>query len=61
MIISLPNAHMREKKKTMIRKRSLIKAIKNILIKNSVVKLMSVKNGTQVMRVPNQKVMTWQP
>jgi hypothetical protein len=64
MIISLSNVHMREKKKTMIRKRSLIKATRktgNILRRNIMINLMSVKNGTHVMRVPNWKVMTWQP
>jgi hypothetical protein len=53
--------HMREKKKTTIRKRSLTKAIrktKNILRRNLMIKLMSVKNKTQVMRVLNWKVMT---
>jgi hypothetical protein len=34
---------------------------KNMLRRNLMVKLMSVKNGTQVMRVLNWKVMTWQP
>jgi hypothetical protein len=61
MVISLPNAHMREKKKTTIRKRSLtesIRKIRNILRRNIMVKLILVKNRTQVMRVLNQKVMT---
>jgi hypothetical protein len=64
MGISLPNALIRGNKKIMIRKRSLTKATRktrNLQRKNLTVKLMSVKNGTQVMRVPNQKVMTWQP
>jgi hypothetical protein len=61
--ISLSNAHMRGKKKTMIRKRSWTKATRktrNMLRRNLMVKLMSVKNRTQVMRVLNQKVVTWQ-
>jgi hypothetical protein len=60
---SLPNAHIREKKKTMRRKRSLTKAIKKIRNRqrrSPMVKLMLVKNGTQVMRVLSQKVMIWQ-
>jgi hypothetical protein len=60
----LPNAHMRGRKKTMTRERSLIKAIRkirNTLRKSLMVKLMLAKNGTQVMRVPSQKVMRWQP
>jgi hypothetical protein len=58
--ISLPNAHMRGKKKTMTRERSLTKATRkkrNILRRSHMVKLMLDKNGTQVMRVPSQKVM----
>jgi hypothetical protein len=61
MVISLFNVHMREKKKTTIRKRSLTKVIrktKNILRRKLMIKLMSVKNKTQVMRVLNWKVMT---
>jgi hypothetical protein len=34
---------------------------KNILRRSLLVKLMLTKNGTQVMRVSNQKAMTWQP
>jgi hypothetical protein len=64
MDISLPNAHKRGRKKTMTRERSLTKATRktrNILRRSFMVKLMLAKNGTQVMRVPNQKAMTWQP
>jgi hypothetical protein len=64
MGILLPNVHMRERKKTMTSERSLTKATrktKNILRRSLMVKVMLVKNGTQVMRAPNQKVMTWQP
>jgi DUF917 family protein len=61
--ISLPNVHMRGKKKTITRKRNFTKAIRKT--RNSqrspTNKLMSVKNGTQAMRVPSQKLMTWQP
>jgi hypothetical protein len=45
------------------KKRSLTKATRktrNILRRNLIVKLMSVKNETKEMRVPNRKVMTWQ-
>jgi hypothetical protein len=59
----LPNVHMRGKKKTTIRKRSLIRATRkarNSQRRNLIDKLMSVKNGTQVMRVLSRKVMTWQ-
>jgi hypothetical protein len=59
MSTSLPNAHMRGRKKTMIRERSLTKAIRkirNTLRRRLLVKLMMIKNGTQVMRVPSQKV-----
>jgi hypothetical protein len=62
--ISLPNAHMRERKKTMTRERSLTKATRktrNILRRSLMVKLILAKNETQVMRVPSQKVMKWQP
>jgi hypothetical protein len=48
----------------MIRKRSLTKATgktRNIIRRNLMVKLMSVKSGSQMMSVPNQKVVTWQP
>jgi hypothetical protein len=61
---SLPNAHMRGRKKTMIRERSLIKATRktrNILRRSLMVKLLLVKNRTQVMIVPSRKVMKWQP
>jgi hypothetical protein len=64
MDISLPNAHKRGRKKTMTRERSLTKATRktrDILRRSFMVKLMLAKNGTQVMRVPNQKAMTWQP
>jgi hypothetical protein len=60
MIIPLPNAHMRRKKKTTIRKTSLTKAtrkIKNSQRRSLMDKLMLIKNGTQVMRVLSQKVM----
>jgi hypothetical protein len=62
--ISLPNAHMRGRKKTMIRERSLtnvIRKTRNISRRSLMVKLMLTKNRTQVMRVSNQKTMTWQP
>jgi hypothetical protein len=52
------------KKKTMIRERSLTNVVRNIrntLRRSIMVKPMLVKNGTQVMRVPSQKVMRWQP
>jgi hypothetical protein len=61
MGISLPNAHMRGRKKTMTRERSLTKATRktrNILRRSLVVKLILTKNETQVMRVPNRKSMT---
>jgi hypothetical protein len=61
---SLPNTHMRERKKTMIRERSLTKAtrkIRNTLRRSLMVKPMLTKNGTQVMRVSKRKVMRWQP
>jgi hypothetical protein len=61
MGISLPNAHIRGRKNTMIREITLIKVIskiRNILRRSIMVKLMLIKNETQVMRVPNQKVMT---
>jgi hypothetical protein len=64
MDILLPNAHMRGRNKTMIRERSLIKASRktiNILRRSLMVNLILTKNGTQVMRVLNQKAMTWQP
>jgi hypothetical protein len=64
MCILLPNAHMRGRKKTMTRERSLTKATRktrNILRISLMLKLMLAKNRTQVMRVPNQKAMTWQP
>jgi hypothetical protein len=63
MGISLPNVHMRGKMNTMTRKRRRTRATRKT--RNSqrslMDKLMLVKNGTQVMRVLNQKVMTWQP
>jgi hypothetical protein len=61
---SLPNAHMRGRKKIITRERSLTKAtrkIRNTLRRSLMVKLILVKNGTQVMRVLSQKVMKWQP
>jgi hypothetical protein len=57
---SLPNAHMRGRKKTITRERSLTEAtrkIRNTLRRSLMVKPMLAKNGTQVMRVPNRKVM----
>jgi hypothetical protein len=63
MDISLPNVHMRGNMRTMIRKR--IKTRATTIIRNSqrnpMDKLMSVKNGTKVIRVPSQKLMIWQP
>jgi hypothetical protein len=59
--ISLLNANMRGKRKTMRRKRCLKKAIRkirNLQRRSPMVKLMLVKNETQVMRVLSQKVMT---
>jgi hypothetical protein len=53
-----------ERKKTMTRETSLTKAlrkIRNILRRGLMAKLMLAKNGTQVMRIPSQKVMKWQP
>jgi hypothetical protein len=61
MDILLPNAHMRVRRKTMIRERSLTKAIRKariILRRSLMVKLMLIKNGIQVMRVLNRKAMT---
>jgi hypothetical protein len=61
MSISLLNAHMSGRKKTMIRVTSLTKATRmtrNILRRSLMVKLILAKNGTQVMSVPNQKAMT---
>jgi hypothetical protein len=61
---SLPNAHMRGRKKTMTRERSLTKATRktgNMLRRSLMVKLMLARNRTQVMRVLSQKVMKWQP
>jgi hypothetical protein len=60
----LPNDHMRGRKKTMTRERSLTKATRktrNILRRSLMVKLILVKNRTQVMRVLSQKIMKWQP
>jgi hypothetical protein len=60
MDISLLNAHMRGRKKTMTRERRLTKArrkIGNILRRSLMVKLMLTRNGTQVMRVLSKKVM----
>jgi hypothetical protein len=51
---------MRGRKKKMTRERNLTKAtrkIRNTLRRSLMVKPMLAKNGTQVMRVPNQKVM----
>jgi hypothetical protein len=61
---SLPNAHMRGRKKTTIRERSLTKTtkkIRNTLRRSIMVKPMLAKNRTQMMRVPSRKVMKWQP
>jgi hypothetical protein len=61
---SLPNAHIRGRKKTMTREINLTKAtskIRNTLKISLMVKLMLANNGTQVMRVPSQKVTNWQP
>jgi hypothetical protein len=61
---SLPNAHMRGRKKTMTREISLTKAtrkIRNTLRRSLMVKPMLAKNGIQVMRAPRWKVMRWQP
>jgi hypothetical protein len=61
MDISLPNVHMRGRKKTMTRERSLTKArrkTRNILRRSIMVMLILANNGTQVMRVLNQKAMT---
>jgi hypothetical protein len=61
---SLSNAHMRGRKKTMTRERSMTKArrkIRNTLRRSLMVKPMLAKNGTQVMRVLSQKVMRLQP
>jgi hypothetical protein len=47
----------------MTRETSLTKATRktrNILRRSIMVKLMLAKNGTQLMRVPNQNAMTWQ-
>jgi hypothetical protein len=55
---------MRGRKKIMIREKSLTnvtRKIRNILRRSLMVKLMLVKNGTQVMRVLSQKIMKWQP
>jgi hypothetical protein len=52
--ISLPNVHIREKKKTTIRRRSFTRGTRktrNSQKRNLMHKLMSVKNGTQVMIV----------
>jgi hypothetical protein len=60
MSISLPNAHIRGKRKTMRRKRSLTKAtrkIRNSQRRSPMVKLLLVRNRTQVMRVSSKKVM----
>jgi hypothetical protein len=60
----LPNAHMRGRENTMTRERSLTKATRkiiNTLRRSLMVKPMLAKNRTQVMRVPNRKVMRWQP
>jgi hypothetical protein len=56
MGISFSNAHMRREKKTMGRKRSSTKATRktrNSQRRSLMDKLMLVKNGTQVMRVPS--------
>jgi hypothetical protein len=59
--ISLPNVHMRGKKKTTTRKRSLTRATRKTRSsqrRSPTDKLMSVKNRTQAMRVSSQKVIT---
>jgi hypothetical protein len=64
MSTSFPNTHMRGRKKTMTREKSLTKAIRktrNILRRSLMVKFILAKNGTQVMRVLSRKVMKWQP
>jgi hypothetical protein len=64
MCTSLPNAHIRGRKKAMTRERSLTKAtrkIRNTLRRSLMVKPMLGKIETQVMRVLSQKVMRWQP
>jgi hypothetical protein len=46
------------------KKKKLVKGYKktrNSQRRSPMVKLMLMKNGTQVMRVPSQKVMKWQP
>jgi hypothetical protein len=46
------------------KKKKLVKSYKktrNSQRRSPMVKLMLMKNGTQVMRVPSQKVMKWQP
>jgi hypothetical protein len=61
---SLPNAHMRGRKNTMRRERSLTKTtkkIRNTLRRSIMVKPMLAKNKTQMMRVLSRKVMKWQP
>jgi hypothetical protein len=55
---------MRGKIRIMIRKRRKTRATRktrNSQRRSLMDKHMSIKNGTQVMRVPSQKVMTWQP
>jgi hypothetical protein len=64
MGISLSNVFMRGNMKTMTRKRRRTRATRktrNLQRRSLMDKLMLVKNGTQVIRVPSQKVMTWQP
>jgi hypothetical protein len=62
MDISLLNDHMRGKMKTMIRRRTrATRKTRNLQRRSLMGKLMLVKNGTQVMRVLSQKVVTWQP
>jgi hypothetical protein len=64
MDTSLLNAHMRGRKKIMTTERSFTNAtrkIRNTLRRSLMVKPMLAKNETQVMRVPSQKVMRWQP
>jgi hypothetical protein len=63
MDTSLPNAHMRGRKKTMIREISLTKATRktiNILRRILMIKFMLAKNETQMMRILSRKVMKWQ-
>jgi hypothetical protein len=59
MATSLPNAYIRGRKKKMTSERSLTKSTRKIrnTLGSLMVKPMLAKNGTQVMRVANRKVM----